>query len=298
MGRDEIIEKQINLIGDLKSIGRSQQSSIDSIGRLAICNDLEDHKRAIVLNAQKLYIENYWNYVDFFIEKLKNEKDNNFQFYVPLIRTLLEIYIELLFLSNQDRDKQSLLCISNHLYTLAKNIQSANNNPSANKKELKELISCYDNFYQSVKNLIKINSIPANPLKLSKGILEKNNLTFPAKEEILKPKKKYFVTCSTVTRKLFKAVRPDNIYTIYRRYSDYVHANIYSLMKIDKSNVNEKYWIIVELQLISILMIELCNKKITGNSRKNALDDWIKNSEKDRFNFSWHWLNKKFGVIK
>ena len=98
---EQIIKNQIRLIKELESIGLFQINEIDRIGNLKLANPSRDHQRAIILVVQKSHLANYWNYVNYFSEKLTLEKEENFHFLVPLIRTLVEIYINLFYLSNQ-----------------------------------------------------------------------------------------------------------------------------------------------------------------------------------------------------
>ena len=290
----EIIQKQVELIKESVKIGRLFQSDIDRLGGIVLSNSKEYLIRVTNLNIYKFHIEIFFDYVDFLSGRLAKDKSDDSQYYVPLLRTLLDIYIELLYLVNQPFEWQAFYCVGNHLFILAKNIKSY---PSGGEKERQRLIELYYSECQFSMELIKGSSIPLDPYKFSKKKLDELGILLPAREEILKPSKKYFEGCSETTRKLFSTITPDNFYEEYRWLSDYVHGNIYSLMKKSSKKVNERNWIISKLNVYSTLMIELVNKKITGESRKKECENWISNCQKERGNFAYYWFNKKMGIM-
>lgn len=196
---NQAIQNQINLIEKIIAIGKKIPSDIDILGKIQLPNDKEDLERAIILNYQKFYIENFFNFADFILKKIKTDEKQNFQYYVPLLRIFMEIYIDLLFLVNQPRERQAVLCVGNHLFTLAKYIQCES---GASLPDSAELSRLYQEELNQSDAVIKNIGIPQDPQKLSKKFMDKNKLSFPSKETTIR---NYFMDCSKITRGLFPA---------------------------------------------------------------------------------------------
>jgi|GEM_PF-3909339 len=288
---NQIIKNQINLLEKIIALGKKIPSDIDNLGKIQLPDDKEDLQRAIFLNYQKFYIENFFDFATFLLEKIENDEKRNFQYYVPLLRVFMEIYTDLLYLVNQTNERQAILVISSHLFTLAKYIQFGENKLS---DESAELTRQYQEELAQDSDLIKHLNIPSNPMILSKEFMKKNSLLFPNKEIIIN---QFFIDCSPITRSIFKMTTKENFYEAYRTLSDYVHGAVFSLMKKDESSVNEQFWLIVRLEMFSMLMIELANQKIIQNKRLDEFNLWLSDFKKNNSDFVGYWKDIKMGNI-
>lgn len=286
---NQSIKNQISLIEKIIAIGKKIPSDIDSLGKIQLPNDKEDLERAIILNYQKFCIENFFNFADFLLEKIKTDAKQNFQYYVPLLRIFMEIYIDLLFLVNQPRERQAVLCVGNHLFTLAKYIQCES---SASLPDSAELARLYREELNQSNAVIKNIGISQDPQRLSRKFMDKNKLSFPSKEITIR---NYFMDCSKITRGLFPATTGDKFYESYRTLSDYVHGAVFSLMKKDSPTTNEQFWLIARLEMFSMLVIELANQKIIQDKHTKELKGWIGDFRSNSKDFVEHWKNVKKG---
>ena len=118
-GAERCIEEQIKLIEDISEIIKAQITDINSVGKGIILSDaVEDLKRAVILNTKRSYLEFFNDIVIFLSEKLREEKEENFRFFLPSIRTLLDIYSQLLYLCSINENRQASVCMANSLFTL------------------------------------------------------------------------------------------------------------------------------------------------------------------------------------
>lgn len=260
------------------------KSDIESIGQsVTLPDDTEDIERATIIHTKKIYLEIFFNLVSFLNLKLKNEEDKNFIFYIPQLRTFFDLYSELLYLCNQDDNKQGAVCTVQLLFALASGKRYSQNNQQPNK-----LVEQYNNIFNYHKLVIDRYSlgVPQNIDDFSKKKLEKLGLNFPNTEKIFK--QQYFKDCSFETQKIFK-FDYDKFYYHYRWISNYVHGEIYSTLQTRDKKPNEKFWIIVKTIILSLLIIELVNKKILNNTREQEFKDWIKRFQLSRNNLKKVW---------
>ncbi|MCK5466140.1 hypothetical protein KAI56_01405 [Candidatus Parcubacteria bacterium] len=287
MENNPVLE-QIELIDKLIAIGRLQEKDVENIGHsIALPDEAENIKLWAIINTKKIYIGNFFNLAEFLKQKLKNESDKNFKFYLPLLRTFFDLYAELLYLCNENGNKQGGICVAQSLFILANRKRYSWGNQSNI-----QLVELYNNYFNYCKSFIDKYSldIPQNIDDFSGKKLEKLGLNFPNTEEIYK--QQYFKDCCVETQKLFK-FEYDEFYYNYRWLSDYVHGEIYSTLKIEAKRINEKFWIIVKIIILSLLIIELVNKKILDNAQEQEFKNWIKDFQSKSKNFIKYWKNKK-----
>jgi len=277
------IKNQINIIEDLISLGRKQVSIIDGKGKNPLYIS-RAQQVATILSVENIYTEVFWNIIDFLKNKLESEKDEYFSYYYPLTRTLTEIYVELVYFVQQDDNKKYAISVTQYLFQLSKRYIDTS---KQNSNELKTL---YSSYYKNFK--AKSLKLPQNIQDFSKGYLNKSGFNFPKIEQIIK---NYIdlKNIAPITKTIFPALTKKKIYNLhYRIQSDYLHGQIYSLIKIDKSQ-NEKFWIIAQCQVISFLFLELVDRKILNEETKNQFNEIINKFKKDNSDFVKLWKVKK-----
>lgn len=287
------LNRQIRLIEDISNIINIQISDIDSIGRSVVLPDAtEDLKQAGILNTKRRYLEFFNDIVIFLIYRLKKEKEGNFRFLLPNIRTLLDIYGQLLYLCNEDENRQASICAANSLFTLANTVEKPDENSSEEVKQAYEKIKeVYDKGYNDWKPFFDREAIdvPENIELFSKGKLRELGLNFPPLPQMLK--KENIRNCSPETIKVFpRAVK--NISNTYRFLCNYVHGNTLS----KGVHGNEKLWIIAKVQILSSLIVDLVNIKILGGSRKKELIKWMNELSQKRQEFVNFWRERNRNV--
>jgi hypothetical protein len=248
----EISKKQISdiesrLHGDFKILGAEEQK--------------EFQKNEAIL----LYLKNFWNQYEFLTRKLETENENDFHFFLSTLRTLIELYGELLYLLNQDLKTQIGLFIGNHLLFLSDYYRFVTSKSPAVKAE-------YDRFQALANNVLVSESIsfPIDIDTFSKRkFLDEKGFAFPSYEQIFQ--KDYFKELSKESLFYWKKDTAENFYNkYYRTFSDYTHRGFSNQAGV--STGTEKFWIIQFLFLIAQLIIELCNKKVFNPSHKPEYD--------------------------
>lgn len=278
MTEEEIIDESIIEIKQILGIIKSEISMIDDKGhseKQTRANPIDEETRATILFTQRSYLDFYRKIVDFIYGKLsEKDPDKDFFFYIPQIRTLIEIYSYLLYLCFQDEKRQMELIISKTLYTLSKS------DSSFKTREIREQYALY---YQSIKPFMDREKLifPENSSDFSHRWLKNSGYDYPPVDQMLKTEwiKKSSPQISCVIN---LEVNP---YYIYKHFSNYVHGNV--LVKED--NGNEKFWIISEIIILSGLIAELANTKILNASKKREISEWIKRVSKNEPKFLEIW---------
>lgn len=227
------LQTQLSLLRQGLQIINLQIADMETIGRgIVLPDDIEDLKRCTLLLAKSSYVRFFSEILGFLIEKIETEPDKYCRFYLSEIRTLVEIYAFLLFLSYQDENRQMAIRVANVLLTFSNSMKDSSiQNSNAN--------AVYQQSYALYKPFLDRENIqlPNLPSDLSKGKLEALGLKFPPVEQMLK--KDWITESAAETIKVFPTV-PDQLYTTYRNFSNYLHGN-------DMSNIfngHEKLWII------------------------------------------------------
>ncbi len=283
---DKSLEDQIVLIEKLVSIGRLQLEDFDGLRQAEDQKAPEDLKQAAILKTQEMHMRVFWELAAFLTEKLRTEKDSNFFYYVPFLRTLMENYAELLYISYQPSREQFGIAIGNYLFVLAWRNSSSNGNAEADN-----LASLYEEYLGHMKPVLDKENItfPDTASGLSKNKFKDSGFAYPSPEATFK--EQYFKDCSTDTRKVFD-FKPETIYNHYRWFSDYVHGQVYVLAKFDKPST-EGLWLIAELAKLGLLMAELTNKKLLNDRRKTEFETWVKDFGDQRAAFVKYWQEKR-----
>lgn len=287
---EKCIEEQLKLIEDISEIIKTQISDIDNAGRSIILLDaVEDLKRANILNTKRLYLEFFNDIVNFLLSKLREERKENFRFLLLNIRTLLDIYGQLLYLCNQDENKQASICMANLLFTLANTVGKPEEKDSEAQKQAYEGVrESYNKNYRYYKPFLDREgiNIPEDMELFSRRKLEKKlKLNFPPLSQILK--KEIIETSSPETIKFFPKIS-HRIYNTYKFTSNYIHGNVLA----KSMHGNEKLWIIAEVQMLSSLVVDLINTKILKGSRKAELIGWLEKLSQKRPEFVNFWQER------
>jgi len=285
----ECIEEQIKLIEDISKIIKAQIADIDSIGKGVVLSDaIEDLKRAGILNTKRRYLEFFNDIVGFLVDKLRKEKDENFRFLLPSIRTLLDIYGQLLYLCNKGENKQASICVANSLFTLVNTIESPDEKSSKEEKQAYEGIKeAYNKSYRDWKPFFDRENIdiPEDMELFSRRKLEGLGLNFPPLPQMLK--KETIKASSPETIKIFSKTT-EKVYNTYRFTSNYVHGNVLA----KNIHGNERLWIIAKVQILSNLIVDLVNTKVLGDSRKKELVEWMNKLSQKRQAFVNFWRER------
>jgi len=281
------IKEQLKLIERISGLLDELIADIDYIGENKVLPDeIEETKRATILQNKRSYLIFFNEVIKFLLSKLKTEPDKNFRFYLSNIRTLLEIYAQLLYLSSQDENKQATICIANQLFTLSKTAKESKRGRNKKEKEAYEGIKeLYNKIYLNDKLFLdkeKID-IPADMERFTRRRLIELKLNFPPTNQMLK--KECIIDFSPETVKVFPGIL-ETIYSTYRYFSDYVHGNIFFGYTI---HGKEKFWVIANIQILSSLIIELINAKVLNNKRETEFRNWLKELDKKRHNFTRFW---------
>ena len=245
-----------------------------------------EQKKSQMNEVIYLYIKNFWSHYRFLAEKIETEKDINFHFYLPLLRTLIEIYGELLYFLNQDERTQIGLFIGNHLLYLSDYYKfTAEGSVPELKKE-------YERFLLLMNGILVSENIafPTKINKFSKKVLVTSGFDYPPTEQLFKIE--YFEPVSKIAFGCWKKDTASNFYNkYYRTYSDYSHRSFSN--QADGHTGTEKYWIIQFLFLISQLLIELWNEKKIGSSLMSEYVELNKKTEKDHGEMLNNWNAKR-----
>ena len=120
---DETVKSLASLIKEIKGILKSEISMINDKGYSLKEKEeepIEEQIRTNNLLTTRSFLELFEKIVGFLYKKLdENSPDEDFFFFLPLIRSLIEIYACLLYFCFQDKNKKMILSISDTLYTLS-----------------------------------------------------------------------------------------------------------------------------------------------------------------------------------
>ena len=217
--------------------------------------NLTEKKELLINEALSLFLSNFWTQYEFLVGRIEKETTDDFHFFVPMLRALMEIYAELLYFLNQnDREKLGIFT-GNYLRHFSDMYRFVE--PS---QALKDEYDRYMLLTKEVRDDEKI-VFPENIADLSKTKLEKLGFDFPKFDKIFA--QPYFAQLS---QKSFSPWQKDNAANFYdkyyRVYSTYTHRSFTNQAK--GRSGNEMFWIIQFLYVISRLMFELCDDKIFG----------------------------------
>ncbi len=263
-----LIKREISMIEDKgRSVGNSQPSSY------------EEDMMINILITQKSYLEFYNKIFNFLIDKFSDSTpEEDFFFYLPLLRTLIEIYACLLFFCFQNKTKQiALVLVQYFLATIRISGKS--------KKDEKD--SNYRETYNHFKHFIDKEglSIPGEVSGFSSKWLDRSGYNFPKVPNMLNSQ--WISMASPQFNLRIQSADLDHYY-VYKALSNYVHGNIFSR----QTHGNEKFWIISETWMLSIQIIELVSVKILDNSFRVEISKCIKEFINSRKRFINLWVSR------
>jgi hypothetical protein len=250
----DVLLGQHNLIEKAFSIIRKQLADIDFIPReLNNETDVGRFRKDILLVTKKRYLDFFYQVSRFLLKKIKSEERDNLRFYLPNVRTLLDIYARLLYLANHDLEKQSMICVGELLL----NCKNFNIKDS------------FDELYFHCKSFVDFCAweIPSYE-EFSKQKAKAAGCLFPVTEQMIK--NCYFDK--------FKPVGFDNsleqgekLYEIYRYLSGYIHGNI-----INKDSYgNEDLWIIRNTLVLAVFIVSVIDKDVFFSANSLEINDLI-----------------------
>ena len=243
-------------------------------------NEIEELIRTAILSTQKEYLEFFIKISSFLCDKIKDDKtpDNDFYFYLPLLRTLIEIYATVLYLSFQSRKKQMTLIIINRLFSLA--------NVQFKEKPSQEIEDEYKKYYLLCKPFIDMEKleIPSDTKGMSRKWLNNSGYDYPHVTDRL-------------SNSLIKLSSPQvdaisksktNPYIIYKYLSGYVHGNPLNIA----NHGNERFWVTGETLVCSAYLAETISTKILSGSKHKEIKNWITHANISYSNFVELWTLK------
>lgn len=286
MNEDEIIKESILEIKQILGIIKSEVCMIEDKGRSkkeVKKNSIDEDVRANLLVAKKNYLDFFRKIVNFIFDKLNDgSPDKDFFFYIPHLRTLIEIYAYLLYMCFQDDKRQMELVISKTLYTLAKLDSS---------QKTKEIQEQYRLYYESVKPFMDREGIifPEDSSEFSNRWLKKSGYDYPPVDQMLKTE---WIKESSPQMTFSSKNIESNPYYIYKHFSNYIHGNALS----KETYGNEKFWIISETLMLSCRMAELISIKVLDNPKRKEIAEWIKRVSQNNPKFVEVWNLKRVHI--
>lgn len=267
----KIVEQHTTLKFAL-SIGQKEITEIEERLKIKFDNLSNEIKQKELLKneAVYLYLKNFWEHYEFLTKKIEIEDNlKNFQFYIPIIRTLFENYGELLYLINQNDKDQLGLYIGNYLLNLSDHYHFIAVGNVQIKNE-------YDRILTIVGNVLSKEGVtfPTDINTFSNNCLKKCGFAFPSFEQIFK--EPYFSSLSSETFPLWQKDEPSNFYNkYYRSHSNYSHRSFTN--QTNGATKNEVFWIIQFMYLIGQLMLELCDKKVFDSKFQSDRNQFTSN---------------------
>ncbi|MHC4197295.1 MAG: hypothetical protein ACYSRP_05195 [Planctomycetota bacterium] len=217
---------------------------------------------------------------------MATERDAVCCYYYPLTRTLTEAYAELGYLFEQDHDKQVGICVAQHLFTLSKGYRYPEGGPKYNL--LKELYERYYKDHEADKL-----GLPHSIEEFSKKRLKDSGFAFPSIEKIIKNHLN-LQSLAPITKELYSTLTDDLIYhNHYRIPSDFLHGNIYTVLKTRDKPENEKYWVIVQTEILGFLFVELVDKKLLSGATETELRQLVEKFKPIQKRLRDSWLKKR-----
>ncbi|MCL5114154.1 MAG: hypothetical protein M1604_00010 [Patescibacteria group bacterium] len=246
---------------------------------------VEEQKKSAKAEAIFLYIKNFWTHYEFLSEKLGTEKDEDFHFFIPILRTLLEMYGELLYFLSQDGRTQIGTFVGYYLLNKSDYYRFL-----ATKSA--EIRGEYDRFLRAMKSVLDDEKIsfPEDINKFTKELMRSSGFGFPHFDVILQPK--YLAGVSDKTFSCWEKDSPSNFYDkYYRTYSDYTHRGFTN--QAMGYTGTEKFWITQFLYIIAQLTIELCDKKVFDSAYEARFEELCQKIKRDYEEMLKEWDAKR-----
>ncbi|MGD0576488.1 MAG: hypothetical protein ABSA74_00220 [Candidatus Staskawiczbacteria bacterium] len=279
--------KQIKTLKFSLSVGQKQIAEIeDRLKNKFIELSVEDKKEFLRNEAKYLYLKNFWQQYEFLVKRIKAENNfKNFQFYIPLVRILLENYGEFLYFSNQSDKNQLGLYSSNYLLYLSDFYRFVAIGNEEIKNEYNRLVGVWNEALSSEKI-----TFPADITSFTYTKLKDIGFIFPNYEQIFK--EVYFASDSSLTFTLWEKDNASNFYNkYYRTHSNYTHPSFTNQMS--GATKNEIFWIIQFMYIISQLFIECGNKKVFDGKFQKEYEELTKRISKSYPKLQKMWRAKK-----
>jgi hypothetical protein len=246
---------------------------------------LDEQKKSVRAEAIWLYLKNFWGHYEFLSEKLETEKEEDFHFFIPLLRTLLEMYGELLYFLNQDEKTQIGIFAGHYLLDKSNYYRFLESKSPEIKAE-------YERFLNLFKPILAAENIsfPEDINQFTKAFLRKSGFEFADFDTILQPK--YLGAVSDETFSCWEKDNPCNFYDkYYRTYSSYTHRGFTN--QATATTGTEKFWITQFLYLIAQLIIELCDKKVFDLTYKAQYDELREKIKRDHTEMAKLWNTRR-----
>lgn len=261
-----IIAPVEEMIGIIKSGITLLRETVDDLKRMRSISiggpGLDNFKRDTMWLCNIRYLELFIDTNRFLSHRLEKDDEPRelMKFYLNQLRTVLDIYAHMVFLSSLDVNRQVALCAGKILETLCQ-VPSSRDNLAVTYEEHFRL---YEPFY--VEQGL---TIPSSIHNFSKRVLRDQDLLYPSVETMLH--KNLVVPNSPLTTKAFPTLTSDIYNRAYRWPSNYIHGNLLTLEAFG----NERFWILGRLPTFQSLMLELVNIKMLGDGREAKILEWF-----------------------
>lgn len=276
------VETMVEIIKSGISLLRSEVDDLKKMRCISLsAPGLDNFKRNTLWHCNIRYLELFIDTNRFLLHKLErdDESPDLMRFYLNHLRTVLEIYAHLVFLSSQDVNKQVALCAGKILETLCQ-IESSRDSLEAPYEEVYRL---YEPFFNE-QGL----TIPPSIHNFSIKVFKKHKLVFPNVKEMLA--KDLVVPNSPLTTSAFPSLTNDIYNQAYRWPSNYIHGNLLTLEVFG----NERFWILGRLPTFLSLMMELVDIKMLSNGREGQIRDWFETYRANCRGFADVWTVKSW----
>lgn len=243
-------------------------------------DEVDELMRTTILFAKIQYLEFYIKISSFLYEKVKdnNTSDKDFYFYLPLLRTLIEIYATVLYLANQDIKRQMTLVAVNKLFGLA-NLQLKEFPSKGIDDEYNETYLWYKPFIDR-EGL----TIPSDIKAVSKKWLNNSGYDYPQVTERLNST--LIQHSSPQVNKVSK--NKTDPYFIYKHLSGYVHGNPLNVAH----HGNERFWVTGETLVCSAYLAETISNKVLSGSKHKDIKKWVAEATSTYSNYVALWTSK------
>ena len=276
------IKNQIDVLKTAFDVGAKQVKQLgDELNsRKYETLSVEDKKKSLRTEGCMLYLKNFWSQYNFLLEKLENEKTENIHYYISFLRTLTDLYGELLFFLNEPINIYPGIFVGNYLLHYADNYRYLVQTPEFEQE--------YERFWLLAKDVLDSEGIilPEKITDLSHKFLKRNGYTFPSYVDIFA--KDYFAEVSKETFSHWSKDSAASFYDkYYRTYSSYTHRGFTN--QTGAVVGTETFWVTQFMFLIALLMMELTNLKFFDNAYRTEYENFVKNAKPalDEMNKKW-----------
>jgi hypothetical protein len=269
--KNSVLKQQVKTLKISLKIGRQEIAYLKKlISKKYDKLSLKDKKTRLANEAVLCYLINFWDQYEYLCRKLISDKDvRDVNFLVPHIRPLIELYAELLFFLSANEKNKVGIYVSYYLLMLSSRFNNMRPSPVIEQE--------YDRFLKKMEDVLLDLGIVFPKIKTySMNTVSTLGFKFPAYPDIFSMKNSNFKSLSSETFAVSSVDTFDKFYDkYYRLHSSYTHRHF--LNPVSSSTGNEIFWIIQFMYMMSMMTLELCNKKCFDNTYVAKYEDYKQN---------------------